>query len=67
MAVDDISFAVKKGECFGLLGTNGAGKSTTFKMLTQDVDMTKGEIYINGLPLVENFPTIRKQIGTWEG
>ena len=63
VAVDDISFVVDKGGCFGLLGTNGAGKSTTFKMLTQDVSLTKGEIYINGKDLAQNFPLIRKQIG----
>lgn len=34
VAVDNLSFAVKRGEVFGLLGVNGAGKSTTFKMLS---------------------------------
>ena len=33
VAVDNLSFGVKKGEVFGLLGINGAGKTTTFKML----------------------------------
>lgn len=33
VAVQDISFGVKQGECFGLLGVNGAGKSTTFRMM----------------------------------
>jgi ATP-binding cassette subfamily A (ABC1) protein 3 len=33
VAVDNLSFAVERGEVFGLLGVNGAGKSTTFKML----------------------------------
>ena len=33
VAVDNLSFGVKKGEVFGLLGVNGAGKTTTFKML----------------------------------
>jgi len=33
VAVDNLSFGVKRGEVFGLLGVNGAGKSTTFKML----------------------------------
>jgi ATP-binding cassette subfamily A (ABC1) protein 3 len=33
VAVDNLSFAVNKGEVFGLLGVNGAGKTTTFKML----------------------------------
>ena len=33
-AVDHLTFGVKRGECFGLLGVNGAGKTSTFKMLT---------------------------------
>ncbi|XP_072942967.1 phospholipid-transporting ATPase ABCA3-like [Epargyreus clarus] len=47
-AVRGVSFSVKKGECFGLLGVNGAGKSTTFKMLTAEVPPTRGNIYANG-------------------
>jgi ATP-binding cassette subfamily A (ABC1) protein 3 len=34
VAVDNMSFGIKRGEVFGLLGVNGAGKSTTFKMLS---------------------------------
>jgi ABC-type multidrug transport system ATPase subunit len=41
-AVDESSFAVKKGECFALLGVNGAGKSTTFKSLTNVLSPTSG-------------------------
>lgn len=36
LAVDDVALAVQPGECFGLLGVNGAGKTTIFKMLTGD-------------------------------
>lgn len=42
IAVDNLSFAVKRGEVFGLLGVNGAGKSTTFKMLAGEVTSTSG-------------------------
>uniref|UniRef100_A0A8C5XUF3 ATP binding cassette subfamily A member 13 n=1 Tax=Microcebus murinus TaxID=30608 RepID=A0A8C5XUF3_MICMU len=41
-AVQDISLGIPKGECFGLLGVNGAGKSTTFKMLNGEVPPTSG-------------------------
>ncbi|XP_019373948.1 PREDICTED: ATP-binding cassette sub-family A member 13 [Gavialis gangeticus] len=41
-AVKDISLGIPRGECFGLLGTNGAGKSTTFKMMTGDITPTAG-------------------------
>lgn len=45
-AVADVNFTVKPGECFGLLGVNGAGKSTTFRMLTGDLLPTKGSCSI---------------------
>ena len=47
-AVDNLSFGVGKGECFGLLGVNGAGKTSTFKMLTGDTRISSGEAYIAG-------------------
>ncbi|KAL4707180.1 hypothetical protein ACJJTC_013449 [Scirpophaga incertulas] len=47
-AVRGIDFSIKKGECFGLLGVNGAGKSTTFKMLTGDEVPTRGTVHSNG-------------------
>ncbi|KAH0557433.1 hypothetical protein KQX54_005911 [Cotesia glomerata] len=45
-AVKGINFRVKKGECFGLLGVNGAGKSTTFRMLTGASIKTNGSMYL---------------------
>ena len=48
LAVEKASFAVDKGECFALLGVNGAGKSTTFKSLTNVVVPTDGVITIQG-------------------
>jgi ATP-binding cassette, subfamily A (ABC1), member 3 len=50
-AVDGLCCTVAPSNCFGLLGVNGAGKTTTFKMLTGDIDMTAGEVYINGFDL----------------
>lgn len=43
-AVTDLSFGLEKGECFALLGVNGAGKSTTFKSLTGMVNPTSGKV-----------------------
>ena len=44
MAVEQISFGLDYGECFALLGVNGAGKSTTFKSLTAEVKPSEGHI-----------------------
>lgn len=48
LAVDDLSFNVKKGEIFGLLGVNGAGKTTTFRMIMGLLDSSAGEITLDG-------------------
>lgn len=48
-AVDDISFAVKQGETVGYIGENGAGKSTTIKMLTGILTPTSGRVVVNGM------------------
>jgi ATP-binding cassette subfamily A (ABC1) protein 2 len=47
LAVNRLCLDIFKGECFGLLGVNGAGKSTTFKMLTGDIDISSGDAIIN--------------------
>ena len=49
-AVDDVSFSVKKGECFALLGPNGAGKTTIVKMLLDFTRPTSGSLSLNGIP-----------------
>lgn len=46
MAVQEINFRVKQRECFGLLGVNGAGKSTTFRMLTGEEMPNSGIMYL---------------------
>ena len=48
LAVDNLSFTVKPGEIFGLLGVNGAGKTTTFRMIMGLLDMTEGNITLDG-------------------
>ncbi len=47
-ALKGLSFDVKKGECVGIIGTNGAGKSTILKMITGVLHQTSGEIEVNG-------------------
>ncbi|MEH7117590.1 ATP-binding cassette domain-containing protein [Neobacillus vireti] len=48
-AVNDINFSIQKGEMVGYIGENGAGKSTTIKMLTGILTPTSGEIIVNGM------------------
>ncbi len=47
-AVNDVSFEIKEGEIFGLLGVNGAGKTTTFRMIMGLLDITEGNITLDG-------------------
>jgi ABC-2 type transport system ATP-binding protein len=63
VAVDSISFDVKKGEIFGLLGPNGAGKSTTLRVLSTLTRPTKGTATIGGYDIVKNDTEVRKLIG----
>merc|ERR1712038_1670904 len=49
VAVDGISFQVKEGECFGLLGKNGARKSTTMNMLTTVLEPSEGKSWLGGV------------------
>ena len=51
LAVNKVSFAVQAEECFGLLGVNGAGKTSIFKMLTGEEPITSGDAFIRGLSI----------------
>lgn len=59
VAVDRISAAIDKGECFGLLGINGAGKTSTFQMLTGDALISGGAAYVLGHDLKRDFSAVR--------
>jgi len=63
LAVERISFGLETGECFCLLGVNGAGKTTCFKSLTNDTNPTNGDVSINGYEVQSHFRKIRKVIG----
>jgi len=54
-ALKDISFEIKKGEVVGLIGSNGAGKSTMLKVVSGVMKPTKGKVYVNGVisPMIE--------------
>ena len=62
-AVDGVSFEVRRGEIFGLLGANGAGKSTTFRMLCGLLPASAGTLQVAGLDLRHAASTARGRIG----
>ncbi|XP_006872052.1 PREDICTED: ATP-binding cassette sub-family A member 3-like [Chrysochloris asiatica] len=63
VAVNRLTFAVQKGECFGILGFNGAGKSSIFKMLTGDKTITSGEVIVDGKNIGKNMEKSQQRIG----
>ena len=62
-AIRDVSFQIKSGEIVGLLGHNGAGKTTIMKMLTGFLEPTSGEIDIDGLSMADEPLEAQKKIG----
>lgn len=66
-AVDAVSFSVEKGELFGLIGPDGAGKTTLFKMLTTLITPDGGLATVDGYDIVDNYLTIRSCIGYMPG
>ena len=62
-AVDNITFSVEKGEIFGFLGANGAGKTTAMKMLTGLLMPTSGEANVAGFDVWKQADQIKKNIG----
>ena len=63
VAVNDVTFSVARGEIFGLLGANGAGKSTTFRMLCGLLPPTEGELRVSGFDLRTAAAPARGRIG----
>ncbi|MBP1652426.1 MAG: transporter ATP-binding protein [Bacteroidetes bacterium] len=66
-AVDDVSFAVKKGELFGLIGPDGAGKTSIFRVLTTLLLPDGGSATVDGFDVVRDYKAIRKRAGYMPG
>ena len=63
VAVDDLSFAVRPGEIFGFLGANGAGKSTTIRMLCGLLRPTSGTALVGGVDVAADPEAVKRRIG----
>ena len=66
-AVNDVSFEVSKGELFGLIGADGAGKTSIFRILTTLLLPDSGTASVNGFDVVKDYKTIRKNVGYMPG
>ncbi len=66
-ALHQISFQVKRGELFGLIGPDGAGKTSLFRILTTLLLPTEGSASVDGLDVVKDFKAIRKRVGYMPG
>ena len=62
-AVDNLNLTIERGELFSLLGVNGAGKSTTIKMLSCLTEPTSGEAYLHGKSIMKNKTEVKALIG----
>ncbi|WP_423738014.1 ABC transporter ATP-binding protein [Chitinophaga caseinilytica] len=66
-ALRDVSFTVEPGELFGLIGPDGAGKSTLFRILATLVLADKGQAFVNGKDVVKDYRAIRREVGYMPG
>ena len=67
VALDDVSFGVRAGELFGLIGPDGAGKTTLFRLLTTVQLADAGSASVLGLDVVKDYRAIRSRIGYMPG
>ena len=66
-AVNDVSFNVERGEMFGLIGPDGAGKTSIFRILTTLLIADKGSAYVDGFDVVHDYKQIRSRVGYMPG
>ena len=62
-AIQSIDFKINHGEVVGFLGANGAGKSTTLKILTGYLTPTSGDVIVDGYNIQNDFHEIKKIVG----
>ncbi|MCJ8737839.1 hypothetical protein PDJAM_G00028690 [Pangasius djambal] len=62
-AVNQLCLGIPRGECFGLLGVNGAGKTSTFRMLTGDTTITYGDAFLNNYSVLNDMDRVHQLMG----
>ena len=67
LAVNDVSFEVERGELYGLIGPDGAGKSTLFRILTTVLLPDEGNAFFNGHNVVHDYRYVRRNVGYMPG
>ena len=67
LAVDDVSLTIEKGEIFGFIGPDGAGKTSLFRMLTTLLIPDKGNATVEGFDIVKDYKKIRSAVGYMPG
>ncbi len=66
-ALKDVSFSVGRGELFGLIGPDGAGKTTLFRLLTTLINPDAGAAKVDGLDIIKDYRAIRQRVGYMPG
>src|SRR5678816_1316519 len=66
-AVNNVSFDVERGELFGLIGPDGAGKTSIFRILTTVLLADKGEATVEGRDVIKDYQVIRNKVGYMPG
>lgn len=67
LAVNNVSFSVSKGEIFGLIGPDGAGKTSIFRMLTTLILPDNGDATVDGFDIIKDYKSIRSRVGYMPG
>ncbi|MEO7176756.1 MAG: ABC transporter ATP-binding protein [Saprospiraceae bacterium] len=67
LALDNVSFEITEGTIFGLIGPDGAGKTTLFRILTTLILADEGEAWVDGSEVVTEYKSIRKKVGYMPG
>lgn len=66
-ALDSVTFEVREGELFGLIGPDGAGKTTLFRLLTTLLNPDEGTAFVDGFDIIKDYHSIRERVGYMPG